>query len=306
MGVVETRRDARGVDVKAEFPGKTSSDLKSGEMIGWESAAGWCDGGGSGGGGSVFAGEFGGAAEVPEEASGADDCGEHEEDEEHAEAGFHGKSEAEGEGDAKRLDLWLSKFDAGGEGTVGVITEGEGGAGLDEAEFGVVGEEVLDLFLVFGGFDGAGGVDDAAAGFEADDGVFEDLALGGDECGDVGGLEAPAEVDAAAHDAGVGAWDIEEDAVEGSVPCGGGGVVPIVDGDFGGAGVEALEVFAKAREAFFVGVGADESAAAAEGCGDEEGFAAGSGAGVEDEFAGFWGEEFDGVAGGGVLDVDGA
>lgn len=77
-----------------------------------------------------------------------------------------------------------------------------------------------------------------------------------------------------------------------------------MDGNFIGGDAEAGEVFLEAGDAFFVGVGAGESFAAAEGGGDEEGFAAGSGAGIEDFFAGFGFEEFDAMAGGGILDVE--
>lgn len=77
-----------------------------------------------------------------------------------------------------------------------------------------------------------------------------------------------------------------------------------MDGGFGFAGVEPEEIFAEAGEALFVGVGAEEVSGGAEGGGDEKGFAAGGGAGVEDAFAGLRIQQIDGVASGGVLDVD--
>ena len=83
------------------------------------------------------------------------------------------------------------------------------------------------------------------------------------------------------------------------------GLGPVVDGDGGLAGVEAFEVFLKPWQAFFVGVGADQPLGGTERGGDEEGLAAGRGAGVENALAGLRIEQFDGVAGGGVLDVNG-
>ena len=70
--------------------------------------------------------------------------------------------------------------------------------------FGEGGDE-FDVFCVF---DGAGGIDDATAGFEAGEGVGEDGGLDFGELIDVGGLESPADIDPAANHAGVGAGDI--------------------------------------------------------------------------------------------------
>ena len=45
-------------------------------------------------------------------------------------------------------------------------------------------------------------------------GVFEEVALFFDEAGQFFRTDAPAEFDAAAHHAGVRAWDVEKDAIE--------------------------------------------------------------------------------------------
>lgn len=89
------------------------------------------------------------------------------------------------------------------------------------------GGDEIDVFQVL---DGAGGIDDAAAGLEAREGVFEDRCLDFREFLDVLWLEAPADIDAAADDAGIGTRDIEEDGIEGSVESLGGGCAPVVDG----------------------------------------------------------------------------
>ena len=70
--------------------------------------------------------------------------------------------------------------------------------------FGEGGDE-FDVFCVL---DGAGGIYDAATGFEAGEGVGEDGGLDFGELLDVGGLESPADIDPAADYAGVGAGDI--------------------------------------------------------------------------------------------------
>lgn len=83
-----------------------------------------------------------------------------------------------------------------------------------------------------------------------------------------------------------------------------GGLGPVVHGNLIGGDAETFEVFLESGNAFFIGVGAGEAGSAAEGCGDEKGFSSGSGAGIEDFFTGFGFEEFDAVAGGGILDVE--
>lgn len=56
---------------------------------------------------------------------------------------------------------------------------------FDDLEFVLFGEGG-DEFDVFGVFDRAGGINDAAAGFEAGEGVGEDLGLDDGELFDVG------------------------------------------------------------------------------------------------------------------------
>ena len=141
-------------------------------------------------------------------------------------------------------------------------------------------------------------------GFRQGRAFCEDLRLDFRQILDVGWLEAPADIDAAADDSGVRAWHVEEDGIEGFVETFRGWLAPVVDGDFVGFDAEAGKVFLKAGDALFVRVGAGEAAASAERGGDEECLPAGGGAGIEDFFTGFRGEEIDAVAGGGILDVD--
>ena len=94
-------------------------------------------------------------------------------------------------------------------GAVDLVAEGEEFAFVVEVEFGMGGEEFLDKGLVFFGFEAAGAVEDRAGGFEAAGGLFEEVELGGGEAWDIGFLEAPAEIDAAAEDAGVGAGSVD-------------------------------------------------------------------------------------------------
>lgn len=178
---------------------------------------------------------------------------------------------------------------------------GEGEAAVEEGEIGVAGEEGLELEGVFLGFDGAGGVDKSAAGGEEGGAGFEDLGLEVGGAAEAGRGPGPAGVGAAAKDAGVGAGDVEEDAVEGAA----GEVLSGERGEF-----DAVEETATAEgvaEGFgAVGVGfvGDEASAVGPGReagGDLGGLATGGGAGVEDALAGAEVEEVDGGTGGGVL-----
>lgn len=178
---------------------------------------------------------------------------------------------------------------------------GEGEAAVEEGEIGVAGEEGLELEGVFLGFDGAGGVDKSAAGGEEGGAGFEDLGLEVGGAAEAGRGPSPAGVGAAAEDAGVGAGNVEEDAVEGAA----GEVLSGERGEF-----DAVEETATAEgvaEGFgAVGVGfvGDEASAVGPGReagGDLGGLATGGGAGIEDALAGAEVEKVDGVAGGGVL-----
>jgi hypothetical protein len=92
--------------------------------------------------------------------------------------------------------------------------EGEEFAFEVEAEVRVGGEEFLDNGLVFFGFEAAGAVENGASGFEAGGGLGEEVELGRGEAGDFGFFNAPAEIDAAAEDAGVGTGGVDEDAIK--------------------------------------------------------------------------------------------
>lgn len=130
------------------------------------------------------------------------------------------------------------------------IEPGADVAGGVEAEAGHgAGGFVGDLF-VFLGFEGAGGIDEGAAGFQqcgaaADEGEL----LGGESHGVFLG-EPPADVHAAADDAGVAARGINEDAVEAA------------RGQFGGVfhGVEFERLGVAGAEAFAVGAEAGDAA----------------------------------------------
>lgn len=101
-----------------------------------------------------------------------------------------------------------------GEGTVHLIVRREAVAEFDGFEAGRGFEDAGDELLVFGGFDAAGAVNEDAAGFEDAEAVFEELRLCLCLRRDVVGMETPADIDAAAHDAGVRAGHVEQDAVE--------------------------------------------------------------------------------------------
>lgn len=178
---------------------------------------------------------------------------------------------------------------------------GEGEAAVEEGEVGVAGEEGLDLLGVFLGLDGAGGVDKASAGGEEGGAGLEDLGLEVDGAAEAGRGPGPAGVGASAKDAGVGAGDVEEDAVEGAA----GEVLRGAVGEFDVVEeAAAAEGVAEGFGAVGVGLVGDEAGAVGPGCeagGDLGGLAAGRGAGVEDALAGAEIEEVDGVAGGGVL-----
>ena len=107
------------------------------------------------------------------------------------------------------------------EGTVHLIIGREAVAEFDGFEAGRVFEDASDELLVFGGFDAAGAINEDATGFEDAEAVFEKLCLGLHLRGDVIGLQTPADIDAAAHDAGVGAGDVEQDAVKAGLGEGG-------------------------------------------------------------------------------------
>ena len=164
----------------------------------------------------------------------------------------------------------------------------------------MAGEEGLELEGVFLGFDGAGGVDKSAAGGEEGGAGFEDLGLEVGGAAEAGGSPGPAGVWAAAKDAGVGAGDVEEDAVEGAA----GEVLRGQRGKFDAVEeAAAAEGVAEGFGAVGVGLVGDKTGAVGPGCeagGDLGGLAAGGGAGVEDALTGAEVEEVDGGTGGGA------
>ena len=76
------------------------------------------------------------------------------------------------------------------------------------------GQEFVDELLVFLRFEAASAVDECAAGFEQGCGLVQEFELEGTEAGDFFGGDAPAKINAAAHDASVGARCVEENLVE--------------------------------------------------------------------------------------------
>ena len=87
--------------------------------------------------------------------------------------------------------------------TVHLIVGREAVAEFDGFEAGGGFEDAGDELLVFGGFDAAGAVNEDAAGFEDAKAVFEELRLCLRLRGEVVGAEPPADIDTAAHHAGV-------------------------------------------------------------------------------------------------------
>ena|SRR6266850_5403684 len=94
--------------------------------------------------------------------------------------------------------------------------KGKEGALLFQGEVGMRFAEGMDDCFVFFGFEAAGAVDQDSTGLYFAGGNVEKVELDFCQTGDFGGLDAPAEIDPAAHHAGVGAGSIDEDAVVGS------------------------------------------------------------------------------------------
>jgi len=112
--------------------------------------------------------------------------------------------------DSRAMLETVLKFDqVGDERAVGGVHEWEEFAlGLElEARMGA--EEFLNDVFVFFGFQAAGAVDEGAAGLDVRCGLAQKVKLGGAQAVDFFGANAPAEVHAAAHDAGVGAGGID-------------------------------------------------------------------------------------------------
>ena len=103
---------------------------------------------------------------------------------------------------------------AGHESAVRVVGKGEQLALALELEGGVLVQELCDGVLVFLGFEAAGAIDQAPPGAQEGGGLAEQLQLGGAEVYEIPGSKPPAQIDPAAHDAGIRAGDIEEDAVK--------------------------------------------------------------------------------------------
>ena len=145
--------------------------------------------------------------------------------------------------------------------------------------------ECRNLFFVFCRLKRAGGVKQTAIRLETGEGVLKNSALKIRKAADLFGLEPPAGVYPAAQDAGIGAGDIEKDAVEVAPPFGRGLGGPI-EGSCSGYGKVLLsQVFGKPGEAFFVYVCAQQDAVVFHGGCNQGRFPTRGGAGVEDDFS---------------------
>jgi len=119
-----------------------------------------------------------------------------------------------------------------------------------------------------------------AARGEAGEGGGEDLALTGGLAGEVGGLEALADLGIAAERAGAAAGDVAEDQVEEAFGCGELSGIG-VKGRCWGGGRGGFEAGSEGLEAAGVGVRGEEVGGGVAG-GQDEGLAAGRCAGVPD------------------------
>lgn len=103
----------------------------------------------------------------------------------------------------------------GDVGAVDSVGEGKQLAFNFERAFGVSPGELADDAGVFLRFEAAGAVEEDAAGSEQGDCALEQVELESLQAEDFLWGDAPSEFDAPPHDAGVGTWGIDEDAVEG-------------------------------------------------------------------------------------------
>ena len=91
---------------------------------------------------------------------------------------------------------------------------GPGAVGFVGVEVGVGLEEGGDDVFVFVALDGAGRIDEAAAGFQDFGGVVEELFLHNSEVLDVVVFETPANFRVASKRYGAGARGVDEDSIE--------------------------------------------------------------------------------------------
>jgi hypothetical protein len=123
----------------------------------------------------------------------------------------------------------------------------------------MLGEHGGHEVFVFVGFEAAGGIHDATAGAESGEGRGQELGLGFAAAIDVLVGEAPAGIQAAAENAGIGAGGIDQDTVEGSL---GGGVFGSDHLDIGG---EALDIIEETTASSGIGFGGHDGAVVIDG-----------------------------------------
>jgi len=210
--------------------------------------------------------------------------------------------------------------EASEEGTVHAVAEGEGlgeavgvndpaepgreprGGGF-EAKVGRAGEESADEIPILFGGEGAGGIDEEAAGAQEGGDVVQYSTLQFSEFGEGARVEAPAQVGPTAEGSEAGAGGVDEDAVKRDREKGerlrGVGEAGLDAGDS-----EAGEVFADLFEACGLAVEGEDAAAVLHEFGEVGGLAAGGGAGVENDVAGAGVHDGGNQLSGGILDLD--
>ena len=147
--------------------------------------------------------------------------------------------------------------EAGVEAVVAGYGGEEVGLGNEFVFPGVLCEELGDLILVLGGEDGAGGVEELAAGLEHFGILDEELRLDGADAVEGGGLEAPFEVGLAFQGAEAGAGGVDEQGVGDVCEFGGGGFGDRLRGDLGGAG--AFGALLEGGEFFLIDVHGEDA-----------------------------------------------
>lgn len=183
---------------------------------------------------------------------------------------------------------------------MGNVVVGAGGEGAliePQDETGVALQEAADLCGVLVGPQGAGAVDEQAAGGDEVGGLGEKGSLEREEAGEgVGGL-VEAGFGSAGEDAGVGTGHVEEDAVVGD------GLGGQLGGDSDVDELAGVEEVLETLAASGVGVYGVDVACGTEEVAEVKGFGAVSAAAVEEALVGLDVEQGGDGCGGGVLDL---
>lgn len=196
--------------------------------------------------------------------------------------------------------------EAGCESAIEVVLEGERALDFLEVEEGELLLDERDKLLVFFWFHGARAVDEGASWFEQRDGTSHEGGLLERHANEVFLCEAPTDIHAAAQDPGIGARDIEEDAVKGGLEKGAAGFglkqeVEGVDLDAGDA--EPCDVLAEAQGARFKKLCGEELPSILHLLSEVSGFTSRCGTGIQDAFSWLGVEQIGGEEGAGILGV---